>query len=256
MRKFLTTFRKRAFIAVLGIVLVLIAAIFAESKQQKKVCKNITVQLNNTSEHPFVTEKELLKLISPEETSTPIVGSRTERISIQKIKETLHHNPFIVNADVYKNWKGNLTVKASVKNPIARLYFTDGSSQYIDETGTSLPLAKNHTAYVPIITGKDFNKIEKVVNGKTYQEAFLKLLLFIRQDTFWKAQIASLHIQNNGDIVMLTQIGKQEVIFGKPRNIRQKFSKLKLFYKKILPYKGWNTYKRVNVKFNQQIVCE
>ena len=29
-----------------------------------------------------------------------------------------------------------------------------------------------------------------------------------------------------------------------------------LFYKNIAPTKGWNTYKTINVKFKNQIICD
>ena len=42
-------------------------------------------------------------------------------------------------------------------------------------------------------------------------------------------------------------------------NLRQGPSKdypIKIFYKKILPYKGWNSYESVSVKFKGQIICK
>ena len=44
--------------------------------------------------------------------------------------------------------------------------------------------------------------------------------------------------------------------FGKAEQIEEKFSKLAIFYQKILPFKGWNTYNRVNLKYFNQIDCE
>ena len=35
---------------------------------------------------------------------------------------------------------------------------------------------------------------------------------------------------------------------------KEKFNKISLFYNKIIPSKGWNTYKTVNVKFKDQII--
>jgi cell division protein FtsQ len=55
---------------------------------------------------------------------------------------------------------------------------------------------------------------------------------------------------------MYPQVGKQYIEFGKAEQIEEKFSKLTIFYQKILPFKGWNTYKRVNLKYFNQIVCE
>jgi cell division protein FtsQ len=84
----------------------------------------------------------------------------------------------------------------------------------------------------------------------------MELLNFIEKDPFWKAQISQMHIDKKGNIKMYTQVSKQVVEFGKPEDIEEKFRNLKIFYKDILPTKGWNSYDRVSVKFKDQIVCE
>ena len=48
---------------------------------------------------------------------------------------------------------------------------------------------------------------------------------------------------------------KQKIYFGNTDNMDNKFKKLELFYKNILPTKGWNYYESVNLKFKNQIVC-
>ena len=98
--------------------------------------------------------------------------------------------------------------------------------------------------------------IHKSLQESAYGQALLELLHYINQDPFWRAQITHLRIDAQGKIIMNTQVSKQNVEFGKPQNIAQKFAKLQLFYHKIIPYKGWNTYKRVNLEFTNQIVCE
>jgi cell division protein FtsQ len=39
-------------------------------------------------------------------------------------------------------------------------------------------------------------------------------------------------------------------------DIEAKFKKIKIFYKEILPAKGWDTYRKVSVKYRNQIICE
>ena len=82
------------------------------------------------------------------------------------------------------------------------------------------------------------------------------MLHFIEMDEFLKAQIAQLEINELGEIVMYPQIGKQYIEFGKAENFEIKFRKLRAFYKEILPVKGWGTYQRVSLKYQNQIVCE
>jgi len=38
--------------------------------------------------------------------------------------------------------------------------------------------------------------------------------------------------------------------------IEEKFRKLMVFYKEILPQKGWTRYERVNLKYEGQVVAE
>ena len=54
----------------------------------------------------------------------------------------------------------------------------------------------------------------------------------------------------------LTWFGNQEILFGKIEDFVGKFQKLQTFYKKIIPAKGWNMYKKINLKFENQIICD
>jgi cell division protein FtsQ len=39
-------------------------------------------------------------------------------------------------------------------------------------------------------------------------------------------------------------------------DLEAKFKKIKILYKEILPVKGWDFYKKISVKYKNQIVCE
>jgi cell division protein FtsQ len=38
--------------------------------------------------------------------------------------------------------------------------------------------------------------------------------------------------------------------------VREKFEKLKIFYREAIPYEGWDKYEEINLKFKRQIVCK
>jgi len=82
------------------------------------------------------------------------------------------------------------------------------------------------------------------------------VLQYIDADPFWKAQIAQIELNENNELTLYPQVSKQVIIFGSPEDYEQKFKKLKVFFKQILPQKGWNKYEKVNIKYNNQIVCE
>jgi len=83
----------------------------------------------------------------------------------------------------------------------------------------------------------------------------MELLRFLNADPFWKAQVAQLDTDKDGEIHMMTVLGDQRIEFGSAENYESKFDKLKMFYNKILS-QDWSRYKKISIKFQNQIVCE
>jgi cell division protein FtsQ len=79
---------------------------------------------------------------------------------------------------------------------------------------------------------------------------------YIEKDKFWSAQFAQLKVDKRGMIEIFPQVTKQMIEFGDTYQYDEKLKKLKIFYDKILPDRGWNRYNRVNLKFENQIICE
>jgi cell division protein FtsQ len=84
----------------------------------------------------------------------------------------------------------------------------------------------------------------------------MDLIEFITKDKFWNAQIIELELNAPDDIRLYQQVGNQIIEFGDVHTIRDKFDRISVYYKEILPKKGWNAYARVSVKYKDQIVCE
>jgi cell division protein FtsQ len=68
--------------------------------------------------------------------------------------------------------------------------------------------------------------------------------------------VAQLDINSQGDIILYPQVTGQLVEFGTSENFEEKFRKLMVFYKEILPQKGWTRYERVNLKYEGQVIAE
>jgi cell division protein FtsQ len=55
---------------------------------------------------------------------------------------------------------------------------------------------------------------------------------------------------------MVPTMGRTYIDFGLPIHIETKFKKLALFYKKIIPNKGWDTYSWIHLKYKNQVICD
>jgi cell division protein FtsQ len=239
------------------LLVVLLGSIgFVEKQYDKKTCTSIEVSINNQFENYFINEGDIIEIIT-DKGENRIVGESLDELNLKLIEQELYVNKFIKKAEVYKDLKGRLMINIDQSRPIARLMSSKMSDRYISNKGEVLPLSKRYTARVILIDGAyaDNAKLYDLKDSE-FGSQLMQLLQFIEKDKFWKAQIAQMNIDKKGNIKMFTQVSKQVVEFGKPLDIEEKFRNLKIFYKEILPSKGWNSYESVSVKFKNQIVCE
>lgn len=83
----------------------------------------------------------------------------------------------------------------------------------------------------------------------------MDMMEYVLDDSFWTAQVAQLDLNSRGDITLYPQITGQVVEFGSPDRFEDKLHKLMVFYKDILPQKGWTRYEKVNLTYEGQIIA-
>lgn len=230
---------------------------FVEKKQATKLCSTINISIEDAYDTYFINEEDVLALITNSGTEK-LIGTAYKNIDIRKLELRIKSNKFIRECQVYSDLTGALNVTIEQARPVARLVHSAAPDQYISEEGAVLPLSERFTARVLLLEGR---WIDKLIQQRDWQDteegkAFFSLLQFIDSNKFWKAQIAQLSVNSSGNITFYPQVGNQLVEFGSAADFERKFRKLKLFYKQILPVKGWNRYRRVNVAYENQIICE
>jgi cell division protein FtsQ len=247
--------RKEIKVAVSLLVISFLIA-FSERKQDGLICKDIEIELDNVNENHFLDEADIMKLVMG--SGQPIKGTSLDDINLKAIETKLKYDKHILDAELFGDLKGNLVVNVELRRPIARIVQEDAPDAYIAEDGVIMQVSEKYTSRVVLISGayvktllesQDLNNLEE---GKQ----LLEMIEFINEDKFWKAQIAQLDINSNGKITIYPQMTGQRVQFGKPEDFESKFTKLMIFYKEILPQRGWTRYERVNLEYNGQIVAE
>jgi len=239
-------------VAILGLSF-LIA--FSERKQGGSVCKEIVVELDNLNENHFLDEADVIQLV--EGSGEPIKGVGINRIKLKEIEKKLKYDKHILDAELFGDLKGNLIVNVELRRPIARIVQNDAPDACIAENGVIMPVSEKYTSRVVLISGAVKQLLESEDLNKTEQgKQLLQMIEFINADRFWKAQVAQLDLGRDGKIIIYPQMTGQLVEFGRPENINVKFKKLMVFYKEILPTRGWTRYERVNLEYEGQVVAE
>lgn len=240
--------------AALAILFFLIA--FIDRQQESIAVNDIAIKIENIHENHFIDEQDIVRLMELEQEN--IKGAPLNRLNLKEIERRIRTDRFIKDAELYTDIKGNLVVRTTVRRPIARIVREEGVDSYIAEDGTLMPVSEKFTSRVVLISGsytRQFLKHENIYNHTDGKEV-MEMLNTIREDDFWRAQIAQLDFDSKGRIYLLPQIGHQTIEFGRAESLNAKLRKLKIFYKEILPQMGWNKYKRVSLEFDQQIVAE
>ncbi|MBL7862386.1 MAG: cell division protein FtsQ [Cyclobacteriaceae bacterium] len=229
---------------------------FSERKLDALVCKNIVIELDNENENHFLDEADVMKLV--ESSGQPIKGTALDHINLRAIETKLKFDKHILDADLYGDLKGNLVVNVELRRPLARIVQADAPDAYIAEDGVIMPVSEKYSSRVVLISGPYVKRLleSEDLNKTEEGQQLMAMLEFINEDRFWKAQVAQLDISSQGKITILPQVTGQRVEFGLAQDFENKFRKLMIFYKEILPQRGWTRYDRVNLEYEGQIIAE
>jgi len=229
---------------------------FTERRQSGISIKDISIKIDNLQENHFLDEGDIVDLMQLSKEN--LAGTSIDAINLKSIEKKIKRQPFIKNANLYSDLKGNLVVRAELRRPIARIVRNDGPDGYIAEDGTIMPVSEKFTSRVILVSGSYVPKMleQNNMNAKEESKQILDLINTIRADEFWNAQIAQLDIDNKTRITLYPQVGDERIEFGRPNDLEIKFRKLMIFYKEILPRKGWNKYNRVNLENEGQIIAK
>jgi len=229
---------------------------FSERKQGGSMCKDIVIELDNLQENHFLDEGDILKLV--ENAGQPIKGTGLDRINLKAIEGKMKYDKHVADAQLFGDLKGNLVVRVALRRPLARVVQQDAPDAYIAEDGVVMPVSEKYTSRVVLLSGPfvkrllESEDLTKTEEGKQ----IMALIEFINADKFWKAQVAQLDIRADGKITLYPQVTGQLVEFGRAENIEEKFRKLMIFYKAVLPQRGWTRYERINLEYAGQVIAE
>ena len=234
------------FIYILTTLFIVVIVIFS-FKNNSSPIKEIVVN----SENKFLDRYQIESLITEKMNKDSIIKNANI------IEKNILANPFVKEIKLYQDLSNKLIVDLVQYQPIARLVSENKKDFYIDLHGNIFPTSTKFSERVLLIhTADNINFDLKNINSTDYGKKIFTMINYIINDIFLSKIISEIDINNNKNIIIYPQVSKQKIIFGYPEQIDVKFDKLMLFYKKILPAKGWNTYKTVNLKFKNQIICD
>ncbi len=220
-----------------GILVFLLS--FSLKRFSEKPVSEPKVKLNQTAPSVyFISEKEVSELIKKNNPENKI-GT----LDIPKLEKKLNDNDFVDSANVYLDLNGTLNIDVKQRVPVFRLQ-KGGKDFYVDANGVEFPISRNYSFPCLLVSGD--------VKKEEYQ-ALGNLVDKINKDDFSKKYFIGIS-KYKGDYSLLTSEGNYKVEIGDLNNIDFKVKGFKTFVEKYMIYQNPEKYKRISVKYENQIV--
>lgn len=256
MKERINAFFTRPIKAVILIATLFISIAFIGKRYEEREIVDVNITIQNLDNNFFLDESDISEILMSEGNEV-LNGTELGDINLRNLESRLIKSPFISRSEIFVNHLGHLNVEVWLKKPIVRVIPELGSHYYICSEKSIVPISDRYTSRVMILSGKGLNAI----NGEDSLQSgfgaqlydFVNVLL---EDEFWSSQIAEIEVEEDRELILYPQITKQYIEFGTLEKRDEKLKKLRLFYDEVLPFKGWNHYERVCLKYENQIVCE
>jgi cell division protein FtsQ len=213
----------------------------SKRNSERKITKSVVVFEGD--ENVFVTNETVNKLLIENKTNAQSI--RKDKLDLNKLERAIDNHNMIEKSQVFVSIDGVLKAVVKQKVPIVRV-FDESGSFYIDYKGVMMPLSTVYTARVPLVTGEITDKNKEELN---------KLFRYIFDDPFLKRNIIGIQIFPNGSLLMTNRNFNYEIDFGRTINVERKFNNYKAFFQKAALDSTLYNYKRINLRFTQQVVC-
>ncbi len=203
---------------------------------------------------------EMVKAWIAEKNLIPL-NSTAGEIPVGKIEQLLESQYFVQAAEAYVDMQGVTHIRLTQRHPLLRLR-TAGYDCYLSADGYVLPLQPHLAMRLPVVTGNWTPPFEQGYAGPLDAGAknliFLRKLInfveFVHSHDFWDGFIEQIHLAG-AHVELVPRSGGHIVVLGSLDDYRAKLEKLLAFYRGALPYEGWESYKKVDLSYKDQIVC-
>ncbi len=237
------------------LVMVAVTLVFSiRSKKDFSVAK-IEVHIEKNKGQKLITKKEVLYELN-KAYGRDVLNADIGNLNLYYFEKNLENDSRVREAEIYLDKRNFLHVEIKQSMPIVRIK-TDEYSYYLDQDGQKIKWSESGTIRVPVATGNiesyQKNYLKKKERSRIYQVYDLALRLF-DDPQFLSPLIEQIHVEKDGNIVLIPKLGREKIHFGKFDNVENKFYRLSEFYRRGLPNEGWGKYEVLRLDFKDQVV--
>lgn len=231
---------------ILGAMLAYIVCMFvwARAEAKRHACNGIEVVIDGKSQVASISEASVKEVLA--DYPHPIIGQPVHSINTLEIADFLRSFNNFETVDCLITTQGNLKIKVTPMVPTLRV-FDGAKSYYVNKDGKTMAAIPGFHVDVPVVSGhfsEDFPP-----------QSVLPVVRFMQSDSAINHIVGMIQVIDRENILLVPRIKGHVINIGDTTDLNIKRRAILTAYKDILPYKGWDTYDTISVKFKGQIVA-
>lgn len=218
--------------------------IWAHSESRRYGCAGIEITIDDATSADSVTQRGVMEELS--RYPRKIVGEPLATIDTRHLEKYLGGFSNFEDVECTLTTARKLNVKVQPMVPAIRVFDGD-KSYYINKDGKAIESKPNFFVDVPVVAG-NFHP------GFTPMQV-LPLVRFIERDKVLGKLVGMIEAKDADNLILVPRIHGHVINFGDTTRLEEKRRALLTVYRKVMPYKGWNEYDTISVKFQGQVVA-
>ena len=284
--------RNKILLYILFAVVLLVGIIVSNVVRSNSPVRGIKVVVNSNGNDTLVSANTIRTLIAQQ---LPTLSSLIVKdVDCQAVTRAVMTNPYVERCESSVSIGRDVMVKVTQRTPIVRVFLTkaieaptqqtaaqDSVAQpkskatktephecYFDKEGHYMPLSNEGSCNVTVANGHIRENLsancfafdaKKMSEDPKLREMDITQLWILAEYLYSHKEYGPLfdqiYVSENGDLCLVPKVGNHIVILGRTDNMDKKFHDLLVFYHKAMNQVGWNTYKQINLKYKDQLIC-
>ncbi len=220
------------------------ALIMSEKWKEKTICRDVEINILDKDKYSFIDESDVFLYIQSKGLNP--IGKPVDFKHSDKLEKCVQSINVIRTAECYVNNFGIAIINITQRMPVYRV-LSSKDSYYVDSDRCIMPISKNFTVMLPIVTGYVKQDDAK---GKIYD-----FIEYLQGDEFWRNHIGQINIRKNGNVELITKIGAKALVLRDFSDYITKFRQMEALYSQYPAHLWSNKYNQVDLRYNNIIFC-
>ena len=232
--------------ALLAFLLLYVGAMFvwAREEARRHICQEIEIEIDGKGQVASISPQSVMEVLQGYPGN--MKGAPINSINTLDISNYLRKFNNFESVDCIITTQGKLKIRVVPMMPEMRVF--DGvNGYYVNKDGKTMAALPGFHVDVPLVYGK-FDK-------NLRPESVLPVVRFVRQDSLLRQLTSMIVVNDRENILLIPRIKGHVINIGDVTRLPEKRDAIYTAYKNILPYKGWETYDTISVKFKGQIIA-